>query len=152
MAVERITRRNLPHWYVPGAAHFVTFRLAGTLPRDVVERLQQRKVQLLSGRQPSGLTETQFRERVHKQLFAAYDDFLDAERGVHWLSDPRIAALVRGSLYHLDGEKYGLMAYCIMPNHVHVLFTLGQGRERAALHRRLHQRQSGAGQAGIPAV
>lgn len=23
---ETITRRNLPHWYMPGAAHFVTYR------------------------------------------------------------------------------------------------------------------------------
>src|SRR5947209_3381949 len=55
MTREVITRRNLPHWYVPGAAHFVTFRLAGTLPRDVVERLQQRKEQLLKAKRPMAI-------------------------------------------------------------------------------------------------
>jgi putative transposase len=123
MPVEHITRRNLPHWYVRGAAHFVTFRLAGTLPREVVARLQQRKADLLQARQPAGLTTAQFRERAHKQLFAAYDESLDADQSVRWLADPRIAALVRGSLYHLHAQKYGLLAYCIMPNHVHVLFV-----------------------------
>ena len=33
-----------------------------------------------------------------------------------------MAALVRQSLYFLHGEHYHLLAYCIMPNHVHALF------------------------------
>jgi hypothetical protein len=36
-------RRSLPHWYVPGAAHFVTYRLAGTLPANVVQALKDKK-------------------------------------------------------------------------------------------------------------
>jgi len=118
---KRMTRRNLPHWYVPGAAHFVTFRLAGTLPREVIDRLQQRKEELLKAKRPRKLTPARFRERVHKQLFADYDRYLDAAQSVRWLHDPRIAALVRRSLYYWHGQKYGLMSYCIMPNHVHVL-------------------------------
>jgi putative transposase len=55
-------------------------------------------------------------------LATNYDHYLDADQSVRWLSDPRLAALVRGSLYHLHGKKYGLMVYTIMPNHVHVLF------------------------------
>ena len=31
--------------------------------------------------------------------------------------------MVRENLYHHDGTKYHLHAYCVMPNHVHVLFT-----------------------------
>jgi putative DNA methylase len=123
MAGERVTRRNLPHWYVPGAAHFVTFRVAGTLPREVIDCLQRRKADLLRAKPDPGMTQGQFRERVHKQLFAAFDDYLDADRSESVLCDARIAALVRGSLYHLHGAKYGLLAYSIMPNHVHVLFV-----------------------------
>ncbi len=29
--------------------------------------------------------------------------------------------MVRGNLYHHHGGKYYLLAYCIMPNHVHVV-------------------------------
>jgi 2'-5' RNA ligase len=36
---EVVTRRNLPHWYVPNAFHFITFRLAGTIPREKLEEL-----------------------------------------------------------------------------------------------------------------
>lgn len=38
-----------------------------------------------------------------------------------WLADESVAAVVRENLYHHHGEKYELLAYCIMPNHVHVL-------------------------------
>jgi putative DNA methylase len=62
------------------------------------------------------------RLRIHKQLFGIYDKYLDDHREIAWLSDPRIAALVRKSLYHLHSRKYYLLAYTIMPNHVHVLF------------------------------
>ena len=119
---EIITRRHLPHWYVPGAPHFVTFRLAGTLPHAVLEELKQRKETLLRRKPPAGMSAGHYRERVHKQLFAVYDKYLGQDRETVWLSDPRLAALVRSSLYHLHGQKYYLLAYTIMPNHVHVLF------------------------------
>lgn len=120
MSREIISRRNLPHWYVPNAMHFITFRLAGTIPRDVLERLKARKTDLLA-RKASGESRLQHRERVHKQLFAEYDRHLDANREIHWLEDPRVAALVRRSLYFWHGQKYGLVCWCIMPNHVHLL-------------------------------
>lgn len=34
-------RRNLPHIHPTGATFFVTFRLAGSLPQEVIERLRQ---------------------------------------------------------------------------------------------------------------
>lgn len=117
---EIITRRNLPHWYVPNAMHFITFRLAGTIPREVSERFEARKAELLARKSCDDLP-ARHRERVHKQLFAEYDRYLDANREIHWLDDPRIAALVRRSLYFLHGKKYGLVCWCIMPNHVHAL-------------------------------
>ncbi|GEP44148.1 hypothetical protein BGE01nite_34390 [Brevifollis gellanilyticus] len=30
-------------------------------------------------------------------------------------------------LHHFDGQRYDLWSYVIMPNHVHVLFTLRDG-------------------------
>jgi hypothetical protein len=44
---EVITRGVLPHWYVPGAAHFVTYRLADTLPVVVLQALRAKKKALL---------------------------------------------------------------------------------------------------------
>ena len=33
-------RRNLPHFHPTGAIFFVTFRLAGSLPAEIVEQLR----------------------------------------------------------------------------------------------------------------
>jgi putative DNA methylase len=118
---ETVTRRNLPHWYMPGAAHFVTYRLHGSLPGSALEELQNRKEALLKRKPPAGISPAQYREQVHKQLFAQYDQWLDRSKN-GCLSDPRVAALIRSNLYHHNGSKYHLVAYSVMPNHVHVLF------------------------------
>jgi putative transposase len=121
MSHESIHRRNLPHWFMPGAAHFVTFRLAGTLPAMVLADLKSRTKQLLEKRPSSDTSRYEHRLRVHKQVFAEFDRYLDNNREIDWLQAPSVAGMVRQSLYHLHGSKYGLLAYSIMPNHVHVL-------------------------------
>ena len=118
---ETVTRRNLPHWYVPGAVHFVTYRLYGALPQIALKELRSHKESLLKRKPPMGLSPAEYRQQVHKRLFASYDQWLDQAKN-DALSDPRIAELVRGNLYHHNSNKYHLIAYCIMPNHVHVLF------------------------------
>jgi putative DNA methylase len=119
---EVITRRRIPHWFVPGAFHFVTYRLAGTIPADVLERLRAEHEALLRNPPLVGSSRAAHRERAHKGFFARYDAYLDANREIDWLARPAIAAVIRGNLYHHHGTKYHLLAYCVMPNHVHVLF------------------------------
>ncbi len=119
---EIVTRGTLPHWYVPGAAHFVTYRLAGSLPPTVLAALRAERQRRLSERPPEGQSFYQFKLRVHKQMFLAYDHHLDHVDKLDWLTRPEVAAIIRENLYHHDGHKYHLLAYCIMPNHVHVLF------------------------------
>jgi putative transposase len=118
---ETVTRRNLPHWYMPGVAHFVTYRLHGSLPHAALVELQSRKEAMLKQKPPAGLSTAQYRERIHKQLFGLYDQWLDQQKN-DCLSDPRVASLIRSNLCHHSGAKYHLIAYCVMPNHVHVLF------------------------------
>ena len=121
MTKESCTKRFLPHWYRPGAAHFVTFRLADSLPREVLDGIRQQKELLLAKRAQKPYEPLSI---AHKKLFALYDSYLDqAAHGNPLLSDPRIASIVRGSLYFLHRhEKLVLLAYTIMPNHVHALF------------------------------
>ena len=39
------------------------------------------------------------------------------------MGDARIAELVAGSLHHRDGQVYRLAAFCIMPNHLHLVIV-----------------------------
>lgn len=47
--------------------------------------------------------------------------WLDAGLGCCALAHPGMAAVMRDTLIYQNGRRYHLFAWCIMPNHVHVL-------------------------------
>ena len=51
----------------------------------------------------------------------------DAGRGECHLGRAEIGAAVRDALVRFDGERYQLLAWCVMPNHVHVLIKQRHG-------------------------
>lgn len=65
-------------------------------------------------------------ERV-RTLRQRIEQYLDAGHGKCWLRQAEIAQLVEGALLIFDGERYRLLAWCVMPNHVHVLVETGKG-------------------------
>ncbi len=67
----------------------------------------------------SEITDAGFRKRI--------EVFLDQNYGEQWLSDTRIAGLVQDTLLNLDGKRYRLIAWVIMPNHVHILIETLEG-------------------------
>ncbi len=59
--------------------------------------------------------------------FVDYEEALEhGASGEKWLSDERIADLVADSIRYRDGKEYDLAAYCIMPNHVHLVVGTGE--------------------------
>lgn len=60
-----------------------------------------------------------------KRYFSKFDKMLDnAVNDRSWLNDERVARLVAEALCFRDKKVYDLLAYCIMPNHVHMVFTV----------------------------
>jgi len=58
-----------------------------------------------------------------RQYFAKWDTYLDkAESGPRWLSQPEIASIVKEAMQYRDGKVVDVHAFCIMSNHVHVVF------------------------------
>ncbi|RME83842.1 MAG: transposase [Caldilineae bacterium] len=114
-------RRHLPHWHPPEAQFFITFRLAGSLPREVIAEVER---ELAAARTRNNSPEVLTREQ-HR--FALYERYLEsAPQGPTWLAQPAVAGVVRAEMHRLDGQRYTLLAYCIMPNHVHLLIdTVG---------------------------
>jgi putative DNA methylase len=70
-----------------------------------------------------GVSQIEHRTNCHKRLFAEFDRHLDTGGDIDWLARPAVASMLRENLHHHDGTKYHLHAYCVMPNHVHALFT-----------------------------
>jgi len=94
----------------------LNFRLADSLPRTIVEKW---KNELALSSQPESQSATELRRRV--------EEYLDAGHGECWLRRPEIAQLVEDALFHFDAERYRLLAWCIMPNHVHALIETKKG-------------------------
>ncbi|KUG08018.1 REP-associated tyrosine transposase [Solirubrum puertoriconensis] len=111
--------RNLPHRLPPGESIFITFRLAGTLPRTVVESLRAQLQRVEQVEKRSDAEESSVRR---KRYFKHFDQMLDqAPTGPLWLQRPDIAETVRTAIHHFDSRSYDLICYCLMPNHVHLL-------------------------------
>ena len=67
----------------------------------------------------------EWRKRIH--------EFLDNGYGSCFLRDERLAGIVENALFHFDGQRYALHAWCVMPNHVHTLFTPHDGHKMSTI-------------------
>jgi Rad3-related DNA helicase/REP element-mobilizing transposase RayT len=112
----------LPHWTKEGSIYSVTLRLADSLPKQVVETWLAEREEIVSrARQMNRpLTEDELR-RLDYLFSDRVDRYLDAGHGACWFRRDDMAQLVADALAHFDGERYRLIAWCIMPNHVHVV-------------------------------
>ena len=127
MAFPTEYRRNLPHIIPPGGTFFVTFRLNGSVPKHIAQALFEEyerenfiiKNQSKSSERNSLLLENQ------NNYFEDYDNYLDTlSTGPHWLRIAKIGELVDEAIRFKDGSHYDLISYCIMSNHVHLIFTI----------------------------
>jgi putative transposase len=119
-------RRHLPHIQPPGATLFITFRLAGSIPAEILRQLLEKQERIDKRLAQIGDPDERMRQADHEQrrMFGKWDKALDsAQCGPFWLRDDRIASLVAQSLHYSDNQRYTLETFCVMPNHVHCVFT-----------------------------
>ena len=125
--VKTYYRRHLPHYQPELETFHVVLRLAGSLPIHVIEELRHEQEQLKCKTyevKEIHVQKKQFAQQC-KLYFERFNALLDhASSGPTWLKYPEVGKIVKESIHHRDGELYKLLAYCIMPNHVHLLFEL----------------------------
>lgn len=121
-------QRVLPHILPPGECVFITYRLAGSIPTEVLLRLVEEKqeaIRRITGRENDSMANQNAVDDEHKRYFARFGQYLDrATNGPHWLKQSNVAVIIKEGLHHRDGEDYDLHTYCVMSNHVHVLVTI----------------------------
>ena len=100
------SRGYLPHLDQPGLIQAITFRLHDSMPAE--RRFEWEPLLQIPN------------EATRRARIQAY---LDADYGKCWLADARVAQIVENALLYFDGERYRLLAWVVMPNHVHVLIT-----------------------------
>lgn len=106
------SRGYVPHFEDSLLVQSLVFRLHDAVPTAVVRGWRDELAWI------KGLSASDPREIQLRKLIARYED---AGHGACWLRDPRIAALVEEALLHFDDQRYRLIAWCVMPNHVHAL-------------------------------
>jgi hypothetical protein len=120
-------RGYLPHWEKESGLYFVTFRLVDSLPKEVSDKLVHLhrilKTAKSSGIKLSPSQEAAIAEYSPKRI----EEYVDNGEGACYLRDPRIAAVIEEALRSADKRSYALIAWCVMPNHVHVVFRLLPG-------------------------
>ena len=119
---QSFTRRRLPHWDVPDAAYFLTTCLEGSIPAQGRLDLERHRDELAHRPRPELVTPGDWQRRLWKLRFARRETWLDTQAAVRHLADPRLAQVVVDSLYWYSGKHYDLLAFAIMPSHVHWVF------------------------------
>jgi len=131
------SRGYLPHWDHPGMILSLNFRLGDAMPQEVLNRWKDEYgLGNLSGstgvspapisasrRDASAASEKQRQIELRQRV----EEYLDAGRGACWLRRPEVAELVEGALRYFDDERYRLLAWCVMPNHVQALIETRMG-------------------------
>ena len=116
------SRGVLPHLKREGGTYFVTFRLAGTLPKEVLLKFKQEREAILrhaeAAKRPLTWHE---QEELFRWYSSRVDKHLDAGHGACHLRDPELATIVAGAIQFFEGQRYELRAWVVMPNHVHVV-------------------------------
>jgi putative transposase len=104
------SRGYLPHWEAGEEPQSITFRLVDSLPKHVLDQALADLQDL-----PEDKAKREHRERIEATL--------DSGHGAAFLANPAAASIVQSALLFFDADRYRLHAWCVMPNHVHVLVT-----------------------------
>ncbi len=133
-------RGYLPHYDAPGVTQIVTLRLVDSLPAsrrgewEHLLRIENDRETLSAGAPACsrliGSNHVQSRSQTgaplkHREAGRErrrqLEAYLDRGLGECWLRQPAIAKLTEDTLRFFDGQRYRLVAWVVMPNHVHVL-------------------------------
>ena len=112
------SRDYLPHFDQPGLIQSINFRLVDSVPAVLID--EWRTELSLHGSESAA-------DPRMLELFQRIEKYSDLGRGECWLRNPEIAELVENAMMYFDGQRYRLLAWCVMPNHVHSLIETFKG-------------------------
>lgn len=116
---DRFYRRKLPHWEKENASYFITFRVAGSLPKHLAAQADFEIESIAQRLKAQNRPVTDY----EMERLSICEKYLDQDHTNPMLKDPTLASMVRDAILFHHREKYDLIAWCIMPNHVHLLLT-----------------------------
>jgi REP element-mobilizing transposase RayT len=129
---EVTIRGRLPHWEKESATYLITFRLAESLPKSVLDQIEsEREAIVETANQLHRPLSPDERSKIQRLSSPIIEKYLDSGAGNCDLKSPAIAEEVASTLRHFDDQCYRLFAWCVMPNHVHVVIRILPGHTLA---------------------
>lgn len=113
--VRMRSRGYLPHWERDSATYFITIRTADSISPEQIQKLK------LSRYTP---------DEKRAATIRAVEVLLDKQPRIGPLKGDA-ARIVAESIVYRDGKDYDLRAWCVMPNHMHLVFQLKEGKKLA---------------------
>jgi len=118
-------KRTLPHFQDEGMTYFITFRLAFTLPENVLQKIRVKRLEFnqifdkLTHEEKIDMQKEYFYQNI-----ISFDELVEKyQNQTDWIKIPEISDIIQCSLFYHDGKKYDLVAFTLMPNHVHLILT-----------------------------
>jgi len=121
----RRTQNRLPHRQQEGISLFVTYRLNDSIPAELMEKWREEKNRWLTEHPQPWDEETD--SAYHRRFTYELDRIMDGGHGSCVLKTAEIRAILEESFRNFDGIRYDMHSWVIMPNHVHLLFSLKEG-------------------------
>ena len=118
------THNNLPHWQQSGATYFVTYRMADSIPTELLEKWRKERAGWIIENPEPWDEETE--AEYHRTFSGEMDRMMDAGHGSCALRREAFREMIGESFSHFDRERYFIHSRIVMPNHVHILFTLAR--------------------------
>lgn len=125
--MEKRQGSRLPHWRLDGGAYFVTYRLGDSLPSEVVKAYEADladRLQIHRGLLGRELHPWEAAE-IRRKCIGKVERFLDTGHGACFLREPAVADEAQRVM--LADETVNLMAWVVMPNHVHAVVHTPSG-------------------------
>lgn len=120
--VEISTHDKLPHWHQDGKIQYVTFRLADSLPQSELKEIKG-MIDSFKERNPEPWDKSVMLQ-YHRQVGAKFEEYLDNGLGECIFRNKECRDVLKDVIMFYDNVKYDVLAFVIMPNHVHLLLRL----------------------------
>ena len=142
MEEEVFYKRHLPHYHHNTGNYFITFRLANSLPIGIEDKLRNEfEIEIKQINKLVNIEEKIKAEyNCRKVYYDKFDRILNScKTGELWLNEEKIASMVFNEIKGKESKEVENIAFCIMPNHVHMLIGLNYEKEESKNDDQLHK-------------
>ena len=120
-------RKRLPHWSVRDALYFVTIRQKNSIPADAAMKIRAKILDLENYSEDERLM-------LRREILFEMEKWLDrpSEEGV--LTKGDAPSIIKEAIkFRIDNGTWRMAEYVIMPNHLHLFFSINKGSLKAIM-------------------